>query len=155
MKKNKKIATIVYKDLGFPVTLINAPMEKIYGEWVLDIDLDKLQHTVLHALLYKPALWTGKELHFVRTYLEMTTTQFGKIFGVTHGAVVKWEKEERQITPITEIYIRLYVMNYLRAKDKEFRNLYNKINIETLVNNRSGRNEPIEIDSEELNIINY
>jgi DNA-binding transcriptional regulator YiaG len=145
--KTKKTATIVYEDLGFPVTLINVPMKKVSGRWILDIDLEKLQKAALYALLYKPALWTGGELHFVRTYLGMTTTAFGKIFGVTHAAVLRWEKEERQINPGTEICIRLYVLNLLHVKDNEFRELITKINIEILSTTDRNRLNPIEIDA--------
>ena len=146
-----KTETILYEDLGFPITLINVPMKKIFGEWVLEIDLDRLQKSALYALIYKPGSWTGDELHFVRTYLEMTATDFAKVFGVTHGAVLKWEKGERRITPTTEFYMRLYALNQLHAKAKEMQSLYNKINIETL--SKRENSEPIEIDaSKELRI---
>ncbi len=124
--------TQIYKGLGFPIRLINAPMKKMFGDWVLDIDMTELQIVVLKALVYKPAPISKSELKFIRHFLKLATTEFGKIFGVTHSAVVQWENGKRNLNPAIELCIRLHVMNHLHVKDKEFRNLYNKISIEQL-----------------------
>src|ERR1700733_5685147 len=122
--KNKKKKTFVFEGLGFPVKLINVPMKKEFGEWYIDIDMNKLMHVVLGALVHKPAALTGGEIGFIRSYLKMTAVAFGKAFGVSHVAVLKWETNENQISPSLDFYIRLYILDYLRAKDKEFRFLY-------------------------------
>lgn len=151
--KNTKKETLVYKGLGFPIKLIDVPMKKMFGDWVIDIDMTELQLVVLRALVYKPIQLTKDELKFIRHYLIMTTTEFGKIFGVRHSAVVQWENGKRNLSPSTEICIRLYVMNHLHVKDKEFRNLYNKISIEQLSQRVDRQSFPIEIDaSEDLKI---
>jgi|GEM_PF-2736032 len=87
MKKVKR-ETFVYKGFGFPIKLINTPMKQILGEWVIDLDMNKLQLTVLRSLVYKPSALAGEELKFIRKYLNLTTTVFGKIFGVSHAAVL-------------------------------------------------------------------
>ncbi len=147
--KKKKVLRYLYNDLGFPIILINAPMKQIFGEWVLDINLNSLQKEVLNALVHKPFFLTGKELRFIRKYFEMTTTSFGKLLGVTHPAVLKWENEQAKLNPTTENYLRLYVLDSLHAKDKEFRNLFREISIENLVNQRKDKthDHPIEIDA--------
>ena len=151
--KNVKKETIVYKGLGFPIKLINVPMKKMFGDWVIDIDMTELQSVVLKILVYKLTRLTKDELKFIRHYLVMTTTEFGKIFGVRHSAVVQWENGKRNLSPSIEICIRLYVMNHLHVKDKEFRNLYNKISIEQLSKETIKQSCPIEIDaSEDLRI---
>lgn len=119
--KKRKTETFVYRGLGFPITLVNAPMKKVFGEWIVDIDMIKLQMPVLRALVYKPSPLTKDELKFIRQFLFMTTTDFGRIFGVSHAAVVRWEKGQRRLTPSMEFCIRLYALNHLHAKDKEFR----------------------------------
>ena len=131
MSKIKK-DTIIYNGLGFPIKLIDIPMKKMFGDWVMDIDMTELQLLVLMTLVYKPIRLTKNELKFIRHFLGMTTTAFGKIFGVRHSAVVQWENGTRNLSPSIELCIRLYVMNHLHVKDKEFRNLYNKISIEQL-----------------------
>jgi DNA-binding transcriptional regulator YiaG len=150
---DRKTKTLIYKGLGFPIKLIDVPMKKMFGDWVMDIDLTELQLVVLKALVYKPMQLTKEELKFIRLFLELTTTEFGKIFGVTHSAVVQWENGKRNLSPPLELCIRLYAMNQLHIKDKEFRNLYNTISIEQFLHNVDKRVSPIKVDaSEDLKI---
>ncbi len=152
MSKTKK-ETIIYNGLGFPIRLVDVTMKKMFGDWVIDIDMTELQLVVLRALVYKPVRLSKEELKFIRHFLTMTTTEFGKIFGVRHSAVVQWENGTRNLSPSIELCIRLYVFNNLHVKDKEFRSLYNKISIEQLSKKPEEELPPLEIDaSEELKI---
>ncbi len=147
--KSTKHKTFIFQGLGFPVKLINAPMRKMVGEWVLDVDFEELQLTVLYFLLEKPAPLTRNELKFIRKYLEMTTTEFGKLFGVSHVAVLKWEKGTRANLS-TDVCIRLYMYDHLKkTKDKDFRNFFHKIKLETLAKNIHVKERPIIIDAGE------
>ncbi len=49
------------------------------------------------------------------------------------------------------MYIRLYVLDHLNAKDKEFRKLYKEISIESLIKYRKYMDavEPIKIDAQD------
>lgn len=143
----RKTKTIIYKGLGFPIKLIDVPMKKMFGDWVIDIDMTELQLVVLRALVNKPICLTKDELKFIRHFLGMTTTVFGKIFGVRHSAVVQWENGKRNLSPSIEICIRLYVLNHLRVKDKEFRDIYKELSIERLSKRIEGHFPPIEIDA--------
>ena len=148
-----KKKTFTYNGLGFPIRLIDVPMKKMFGDWVIDVDMTELQLVVLRALVYKPVRLTKEELKFIRHFLIMTTTEFGKIFGVRHSAVVQWENGTRNLSPSIELCIRLYVFNNLHVKDKEFRSLYNQISIEQLSKKSEEELPPLEIDaSEELRI---
>jgi DNA-binding XRE family transcriptional regulator len=109
--------------------------------------MNKLMLVVLEALIHKPVALTGDEMSFIRSYLEMTSTAFGKIFGVSHVAVLKWESGENRISPALEFCIRLYVLDYLRAKDKEFRALYKELSLEKLSKGPSKKIHPIAIDA--------
>lgn len=151
--KDKKTETFVFHGLGFPITLINAPLRKILGEWVVDIDMDELQSVVLRALVCKQTRLTKDELRFMRKSLLMTTTEFGKILGVSHVAVLRWENGQRKISPAIELFIRLYILNHLDVKDKEFRNLYNLITLEKLSNAKAEKKSSLEVDAtDELKI---
>jgi transcriptional regulator with XRE-family HTH domain len=149
--KDRKRETFVFRGLGFPIRLVNAPMKKMVGEWVLDVDFDKLELTVLRALLEKPAPLSKDELKFMRKHLEMTTTEFGKIFGVSYVAVLKWERGVRAHLS-TDVCIRLYLYDHLeKTKDKDFRNFFHKIGLETLAKHGKGKIGPLTIDpSQEL-----
>ena len=145
--KNRKKKTFIYEGLGFPIKLINVPMKKEFGDWYIDINMNKLMLVVLEALTHKPIALTGDELSFIRSYLEMTTTEFGKAFGVSHVAVLKWESGENKVSPAMELCIRLYMLDHLHAKDAEFRALYKKLSLEQLSKSKKGKIHPLVIDA--------
>lgn len=106
----------IYKGLGFPVVLTNLSLVKKRGIWTPAIDYNKLQKEVLLALTHKRTALTGNEIHFIRIYFEMTLEKFGKQFGVTHAAVLNWEKMDdspAKVNPTTELYIRLLILREL------------------------------------------
>lgn len=103
----------------------------------------------MNKLILKPVPLMGSEIRFIRSFLEMSMLGFGKLFGVTHVAVIKWENDPVHINPTTEVCIRLYVLNHPHVKDKEFRKLYNEIKIEELIKHKKDKNIPIWIDATE------
>lgn len=148
MKETKK-ENILWEGLGFPIRLINVPMKKVFGEWVLDINLEIFQRAVLDILVRKPSPLTGAEIRFIIDYLEMSTREFAQLFGVSHVAVLKWENEKSRMNPSTEVYLRLYILNYLKVADREFRNLYLEISPQSLANARVDET-PLEIDAKKI-----
>ncbi len=140
--------TIIYKGLGFPITLIEAPIRKIAGEEVLDIDMNKLQITVLKLLIFKTTPLTGEQLHFIRKFFGMSTTEFAKKFGVTHPTILKWEKNQNLINPTTDCYIRLWVLQQIQEDD--LRRLYAEVTAEMLAANKAKKESTIEIDQQQL-----
>jgi len=146
--KNKKFETFTYEGLGFPIELINVPMKKIFGEWILDINLSKLQIEVLNMLIHEPTTLQADELRFIRKYFEMTTTAFGEIFGVSHVAVLKWESGQLP-SPAMDMYIRMYVMDRLKGSNEEFGKLYHQVSLASLAKSRKKRSsfKPFVIDA--------
>lgn len=145
--KDRKIKTFLYKGLGISVKLVNVPMKKAAGVWCLDINMNKLMLFILREIIHKPNALTGDELRYIRKHLQMTTTEFGKTFGVSHVAVLKWESGKNRISPPLELCIRLHVLNYLRAKDKEFRALYNDLSLQNLSQSPKGKIHPLVINA--------
>lgn len=144
-----KRETFIYEGLGFPIRLHNVPMKKVFGEWAININFNTLQISVLNLLARKSTHLTGGEIRFIIDYLEMSTRDFANLFGMTHAAVLKWEKEETKMNPSTEAYLRLYILNYLKVSDKEFRKLYLKISPKNLANAENEKN-PLEIDLDKI-----
>ena len=105
---------------GFPVQILDAPLKKIQGEWVLDINFEKYERAVLLALAMKPVRLSGNEVKFIRYHFEMDLKSFGKRFGdVAHSAVIKWEKFGDELTNMnwaTEKDIRLAIVDKVRPK---------------------------------------
>jgi DNA-binding transcriptional regulator YiaG len=146
----KKIeAEFIWEGLGFPIRLTNVPMKKVYGEWVLDINLVHFQKCVLYMLVRKSTPINGAELRFIIDYLKMSTREFAHLFHVTHTAVLKWENEKSKMNPSTEVCLRLYILNYLKVADKEFRKLYLKISLQDLTTSENTETL-LEIDAEKI-----
>lgn len=148
MKETKK-ETFIWEGLGFPIRLINVPMRKVFGEWVLDINLEDFQKVVLHILAFKKTPLSGGEIRFIIDYLKMSTREFGNLFGVTHTAVLKWENEKSRMNPSAEVCLRLHILNHLKVADKEFRRLYLKINAQHLADAENDTT-PLEINAEKI-----
>lgn len=124
MKKQKVEKKFVYEGLGFPVILCNVPLIELRGTWTLDIDLNILQKVVLLALVHNPFNLTGNQIRFIRLWLGLTQSEFGKLFGVTHPAVVKWEKAGNKgsnMSLTTQRDLRLWLLDQLLTKDDDFR----------------------------------
>lgn len=77
---------------GFPVVIDQVEIELAGKEEIPLIDYGQLKAFVIGALRLKPSGLTGNEIRFLRRALGMTLQQFGTTFGVTHPAVVAWEK---------------------------------------------------------------
>lgn len=152
MKKEHKIETFIYEDFGFPIHLMNCPMKKVFGEWMLDINLGQLQEAVLRILIHKASSLDKDELRFIRKYFELTTTKFGEIFGVSHAAVLKWESGQAHPQPTTELFIRFFALESLSAKSEELLELYREIRPADLIKQRRSKLDlhPVIIDAEEL-----
>ena len=148
----RKTKTFIYKGLGFPIELIDTPMKKVLGEWVIDIDMNALQLFVFKGLIHKPSPLAGNEIRFMRKFLELSTTEFGKKLGVSHATVVKWEKEETKISPMQESYIRLFLLEYLKddEKNNEIINLYQEIRPQKLAETRHQRISTLQVLTKQL-----
>jgi DNA-binding transcriptional regulator YiaG len=132
MKKRKKIGKFVYEGLGFPIILKNVPMIKIRDIWTPDINYNLFQKQVLIALAHRSFPLTGNELQFVRKYFELTLQNFASQFGVTHVAVLKWEKRGEKIAkiqPATEMYIRLFILEKLDVSNEIFRSTFRSFDL--------------------------
>ena len=145
-----------YDGLGFPIHLVNAPMMKSRGEWTLDVDYNQLQKAVLIALATKSTSLTGNEMRFIRKYFKKTLASFGQEFGVSHVAVIDWEKAENnpaKINPATEKCVRLFIMDGLDVGDHQFRESYHEVKIMNLAQQQKTKKkhpfEPLTFDAQQ------
>ena len=145
MKKQKVEREIVYEGLGFPIILRNVPMVELRGVWALDLNLNILQKVVLLALAHHPADLSGNQIYFIRTWLGLTQSEFGKLFGVTHPAIVKWEKagnKGSKMNLTTQRDLRLWLLDQLLTRDDDFRKAFKIVHM----TDYSRSIEPLEFD---------
>jgi DNA-binding XRE family transcriptional regulator len=129
MAETKK-ETFIFHGLGFPIELIDCPMKKVLDEWVIDVNLNALQLFVFKGLIHKPSPLTGGEMRFMRKFMHLTTEEFGKKLGVTHAAVVRWEKEQVEMSPVCDVYVRMLCMDSL--KPGKINSIFKEINPQKL-----------------------
>lgn len=103
---------------GFPVRLVNVPLVFVRGAWTPDIDYNKLHTNILRAMARKPVPLNGNEIKFIRHYFELTLKEFGENFGVSHVAVMKWEKageESPSYSVSQDRDLRMFIMARLET----------------------------------------
>lgn len=149
----RKIETFIYEGLGFPVELIDCPMKKMLGEWVIDINMAALQRFVFQGLIHKPFPLTGKEIRFMRKFLKISTTEFGDNLGVSHATVVKWETEQTHIGASQETYIRMLFCECF--KDNELLRLYKEIRPKMLAETKNTKQVPFQVKTKLLEAASF
>lgn len=152
--KQKIEKKMIFYGLGFPIILTNVPMVEIRGDLTPDINYNKLQKTVLLHLCHKKTPLTGNEIKFIRKYFSLTTKAFGHLFGYTHAAILKWEAHGDSIArmiPTTEVYLRLYILEYIVQGSSDFKELYKEISIPELADYlkkaKNYKYNPLSIDA--------
>lgn len=137
VKTQKKFT---YEGFGFPVELLNVPMVKVRGTWTPDINYNILTERVTKFLALQPTALTGNQVRHIRLVLEMTLEKFAAKLGVTHVAVMKWEKQEDNPTKMglsTEILIRLFALHVSGVTPRVFQQAYDKITDKALTKKKS------------------
>lgn len=133
--KKRILKKFIFEMFGFPVILTNVPLKMVRGEYIPDIKYNKLEKAVLLHLCHKKTPLTGNEIRCIRQHFSLTTNDFGYIFGYSHSAVLKWEKQGdriARIAPTTEFYLRVYLLDYIQKDKSDFKSLYNEIHIPDL-----------------------
>ncbi len=142
MKRN----TAVYTGLGFPVVIVNPKFRLFEGEQILDVNPKALMEAVFALIPEKKGRITGAEVRFIRSYLNLTQEAFGKMIGVDHSSIAKWEAKKQLVTGM-EIQVEFL----LRARCRLYNNKKAHIGesfIENLLNDallRSDAGEPMEL----------
>jgi DNA-binding transcriptional regulator YiaG len=136
--ETKIFAQYIDRGYGFPVIIRDVPMVKVRGKWTPNINYRQLAKEVLLKLASTAGRLSGHQVKFIRLELGMTMQQFAQRFGVTHPAVVKWEKRAAKPTGMgwsTEKDMRLLVIKMLDKSERKFFALYNEL--ETIAPNRT------------------
>jgi DNA-binding transcriptional regulator YiaG len=152
VKERKRVAVFVYEGLGFPISLHNVPMVKVRGIWTPDIDYNQFQKQVLIALAHRPFPLTGDELQFIRNYFGLTLQAFALQFGISHVAVMKWERRKEKIAkiqPSTEMCVRLFILEKLNVSNDLFRSIFRSFDLSKIAliqkrKEREGRSDQLQ-----------
>lgn len=125
---------------GFPVLLSGVELVKVRGQWTPRVNYNTLRAEVLWRLAGLNGRLTGNQVRFIRRHHVMTLQQFGNRFGVSHPAVIKWERRGDDPTGMswsTEKDIRLFIGHHLEEPAEQFKSLY--IQLEAAAPDRAGK----------------
>ena len=138
--EKKTVAHYTDRGFGFPIILQNAVLTKVRGQWTPQLNYNELAVAVLRKLVELNGRLTGNQVRFIRTHFELTLQRFAARFGVSHPAVMKWEKASDNPTGMawsTEKDLRLFVVKTLESSASEFLVLYRQL--ETVAEPKAGR----------------
>ena len=85
---------------------------------------------MIATLCQKETPLTGNQVKFVRQYFELSLREFAELFGLSHPAIIKWEKHGdnfAEISPATEKILRLEAAFRLGLTAKDFFRLYSDL----------------------------
>jgi putative transcriptional regulator len=111
-----------YTECGLDNVYIKNGFE-IKGEEVYIKRLHELHKAILKTLISKASILSGKEITFIRHYLDLSQKTFGRMLGVDYQTILRWEKEKGNVTKTADILIKMLILSYLKNKSA-----YNKIN---------------------------
>lgn len=109
--------SLVYTALGFPIIIVNPRYRLFEGEEVLDISPKDIMDGIFSIIPDKKGRFTGAEVRFLRSYLKLTQEAFGKMIGVDHSSIAKWEAKKQEVTGM-EIQVEIL----LRARCRLYEN---------------------------------
>ena len=119
-----------YSDLGIDIILKDVVLYKVGREWLPKIDIEKLSKRIFTLLTYRAASFSGNELSFIRTYLQMSKSEFGRELKVSHTAVGKWEKAGKKISSMdigTELLLKMIMAEKSGATASKYQEIFKKI----------------------------
>lgn len=103
--------------LGFPVLLRNVPMAHVRGDVAPRVNSREFQHAVLWLLAHRTAPLTGRQVRYVRHWMQETLADFAELVGMkSHQSVMKWEAKEHEPTGMhksTEVLLRCRILEAL------------------------------------------
>ncbi len=108
---------VVYTALGFPVVIINPSYRLFEGEEVLDISPKDIMDAVFSMIPERKGRLIGAEVRFLRSYMKLTQETFGKMIGVDHSSIAKWEAKKLEVTGM-DVQVEIL----LRARCRLFAN---------------------------------
>ncbi len=86
------------------------------GEGVIIHDMDGLHSAIAKYLVEERKVLSGKEIRYLRTYLDLSQSDLGKLLGCDSQSVARYEKEQFNMPSPTERLLRMIVLGHMCGK---------------------------------------
>jgi putative zinc finger/helix-turn-helix YgiT family protein len=86
--------------------------------------VNELRSVIAEALISKPARLSGKELRYLRKFLEFNAREFSKIIHVNPSTLSKWENGEDPVGTQSDLVVRALIA---AKKEENFSELVSKL----------------------------
>ena len=107
----------IHTGFGFPVTILNPKMIKVFGEPVLDVNTKQLQQLVFEFLLGADFRLSGAHVKFIRHVMGLTQAKLAELlWQANHSCVSQWEAKEHAPAGMeagTEKLLKIMMANHL------------------------------------------
>jgi len=88
--------------LGFPILFHDMPISKFMGREFAQVDWEEIQKTAFSALIIKPALLSGNEVKFMRTFMELSIEDLARGMKLPPEVIALWEMKEDKPTGMSK-----------------------------------------------------
>ena len=76
--------------------------------------------------MFKQGLLAGNEIKFIRTTLDLSQTNLGRLLGLDYQTILGWEKNKSPISKTADHLLRIIFFSYLNKETDSL--IYDKIN---------------------------
>lgn len=122
--KKKEVSKIHYRDLSgiggikwLTVTGVPHIKSEKNGYLLHSTVLKRCERLIAEFIVQHPVPIKGAEVRFLRKFLGLSLRDVGDAIGVSHVAILKWEKAiDEKLLPVNEIAVRLFFAERLNVK---------------------------------------
>jgi DNA-binding transcriptional regulator YiaG len=85
----------------------------INGDELFIQDIHGLHRSIANHLLRLPRKLKGREIRFIRHYLDLSQKCLGDVLGSDYQSIMRWESNKNKITNSADKLLRVYLSEYL------------------------------------------
>lgn len=134
----------IYLTNGFEITKTDDGDEEIFIH-----DIHGLHKAIGKMLVLKRGLLIGNEVKFIRTTLDLSQANLGRLLGLDYQTILGWEKNKTPISKTADHLLKIIFFSYLnREADSTVYDTISEIADIDAKENKVNRIELTEIDNE-------
>ncbi|PZP57211.1 MAG: hypothetical protein DI586_01060 [Micavibrio aeruginosavorus] len=106
-----------YKDSGLDNVFLANGFSIDEDGTVFIKDIHGLHKAIGEELIFLTRKLRGKEIRYIRHYLDLSQKALGELLGVDYQTVLRWETGKNKITKASEKFLKIIFYGYLNKKE--------------------------------------